>query len=267
MSTGPRFPGPSARLVARRALVAVLVVVSLAGGAAAIQAAATWTAEFARFPSPVPGIAQLTAQLAQEEDRSAALQAQLDDLLSNSADLASALDEVDAQVGMDTGTAADVRASLEEARARVAKLQEALRKAGAILPAPTPAPTPPSAGAGAPPPAATPTPAPTSASATARPAGTLSVSLASGQPLLEWTACTASNFAAFAIVRSQDSEIHFPAETNDMLVALVANQSASSLVDSGAPAGTRSYYRVWCSYLSDNEYKTIWVSNTVAIVP
>ena len=105
-----------------------------------------------------------------------------------------------------------------------------------------------------------PTPRPT-------PAGNLSITVSGGQPTLSWTTCTAANFAAYAVVRSTTSEIHFPAETNNTLVAMVTDPAATSLIDTGAPAGVRSYYRVWCTYVADTEYKTIWTTQTVSVVP
>jgi hypothetical protein len=118
---------------------------------------------------------------------------------------------------------------------------------------PTPEPTP------VPTPVPTPRPTPFPAS--------LAVTVSGGQPHLLWSACTSSRFAAYAVVRSADSEIHFPAETNDTLVALVKDAGVTSLVDSGAPVGVRSYYRVWCTYTEGGEYKPIWTTPTVSVIP
>ncbi len=128
---------------------------------------------------------------------------------------------------------------------------------------PTPDPTPDPTVEPTPNPTPAPTPRPTPAPA----AASLSITVSGGQPHLSWTACTAGNFAAYAVVRSTDSEIHFPAETNDTLVALVKSAASTSLIDAGAPAGVRAYYRVWCTYLADTEYKTIWTTPVVSVTP
>ncbi len=130
-------------------------------------------------------------------------------------------------------------------------------------PAPTHNPTPDPTGAPTPDPTPAPTPRPTPAPA----AASLSITVSGGQPHLSWTACTAGNFAAYAVVRSADSEIHFPAETNDTLVALVKSAASTSLIDTGASPGVRAYYRVWCTYLADTEYKTIWTTPVVSVTP
>ena len=127
---------------------------------------------------------------------------------------------------------------------------------------PTPRPTP------KPTPMATPTPAPT-ASPTAPPVaktGTLHVSDNDAGPRLSWTQCSASNFAAYAVVRSLDSEIHYPAEDKDTVVAIIPTISTTALTDTGAP-NSKVYYAVWCLSRSDGEYKTIWKTPVVGYAP
>ncbi len=139
-------------------------------------------------------------------------------------------------------------------------------------PAPTAAPTrQPTAAPVTPPPAPTPTPtqAPTPRP-TRSPAPTsavLSVSLVNGQPLLSWGVCSSSSFAAYAVVRSLDSEIHYPPESNDTLVAMITSAATTQVSDTKAPTG-RLYYRVWCLWNEGGEYQTISRTSIVsATVP
>ena len=76
----------------RRGLVLVGVVGSLLIGAASIQAAARWTAASAPLAVSPATAESLATRLADEETRSAALQAQLDELRSGMSDLTGALD-------------------------------------------------------------------------------------------------------------------------------------------------------------------------------
>jgi hypothetical protein len=126
-------------------------------------------------------------------------------------------------------------------------------------PRPTPRPTP------SPRPSPRPTPEPTDTPAQG--AGTLSVSVSGGNPDLSWTACTSASFRAYAVVRSTDSEIHYPAEDRDTVVGLITAAGTTHLTDSGAPSGVRVWYRVWCLSRQDNEYKTIWTTRTVSVTP
>jgi hypothetical protein len=128
---------------------------------------------------------------------------------------------------------------------------------------PTSRPTAPPVGTAAP----TPSPIPQPTAAPRSAAGSLSVSVAGGSPVLSWTACSAANFAAYAVVRSTDSEIHFPAEDHDTLVAMVTSAGSTRLADTGAPAGVRVWYAVWCLSQSDGEYKTIWKTPAVSVTP
>jgi hypothetical protein len=68
------------------------------------------------------------------------------------------------------------------------------------------------------------------------------------------------------VVRSLDSEIHYPAEDKDTVVAVIKNSGTTSLVDTGAP-NARVYYAVWCLSSSDGEFKTIWKTPSVRYAP
>jgi hypothetical protein len=68
------------------------------------------------------------------------------------------------------------------------------------------------------------------------------------------------------VVRSLDSEIHYPAEDKDTVVALITSAGTTSITDTGAP-NSKVYYAVWCLSKSDGEYKTIWKTPTVVYEP
>jgi len=110
-----------------------------------------------------------------------------------------------------------------------------------------------------------PTPKPTAAPAQDTP--TLAVDVRNGNPALSWTTCTSEAFKAYAVVRSTDSEIHYPPEDHDTVVAMVTSRADTRQADTGAAAGVRVWYRVWCLSRTDNEYKTIWRTPTVSVTP
>ncbi len=141
------------------------------------------------------------------------------------------------------------------------------RGAPATTPRPTANATPRPAPAATPKPQPTPEPTPRRTPAPVSDSPALSVDASGANPALSWTVCTSPSFAAYGVVRSTDSEIHYPAEDNDTVVALVTSRSATRLTDSGAPAGVRVWYAVWCLSASDGEYKTIWKTPTVAVTP
>lgn len=112
---------------------------------------------------------------------------------------------------------------------------------------------------------ARPTPKPTSAPPADQP--DLSVQAGDNGVDLAWTSCSSSAFAAYAVVRSADSEIHYPPEDRDSLVALVTSRATTSVLDTGAPSGGRAWYRVWCLSRHDGEYKSIWSTPTRSVTP
>lgn len=116
----------------RRVLVALLVIGSLGGGALTVRLAAAWVSVAAQYPEPVVSIAQLTEQVAAEQARAESLQAQLDDLVAGSTDLAGALADAGTRLGGDASTAESLRAGLAVARARLAALQQALSAASGV---------------------------------------------------------------------------------------------------------------------------------------
>lgn len=113
--------------------------------------------------------------------------------------------------------------------------------------------------------AATAAPTPTPAPVAQR--GTLSISVVGGVPQLSWTECTSGAFQAYAVVRSLDAEIHFPAEDKDTVVAMVTSAGTTWMADATTPAGVRVWYRVWALSRNGSEYTTIWSTATVGVQP
>ena len=79
-----------------------------------------------------------------------------------------------------------------------------------------------------------------------------------------WTVCSVSNFHAYALVRSRDSEIHYPPEDLDTVVTSESSQSSTSAVDDPAPSG-KSWYRVYCLSRSGGETKVRATTKTVDV--
>jgi outer membrane biosynthesis protein TonB len=137
------------------------------------------------------------------------------------------------------------------ARPRAASNRPAATPRPTAKPKPKPKPTP------------KPTPRPTAAPAQDSP--NLRVEVDDGRAVLTWTRCTSGSFAAYAVVRSTDNEIHFPAEDRDTVVAMLTDRGSTRVTDRDAPNGARVWYRVWCVSRSDGEYKTIWRTPTVSV--
>jgi hypothetical protein len=226
----------------RRAVVILGVVASLVLGVASIQLAADLAAAAAPPPAPPISMTTLKDQLAAEQDRATALQAQLEDLVGATGQLTAALDSTETAVSDDGLTAAQLRARLKAAQAKLTSVDRLLKKAQARLAAPPP---PPAAGGGGgggggggAAPADPPAPPPPAAF-------TLSVSVAGGVVEATWTTCAQSGFTRYALVRSTDSEIHYPPEDRDTLVAEIPTKALTTAVDVAAPSG-RLWYRVYC---------------------
>jgi hypothetical protein len=255
----------------RRTLVVSGVIASLLAGAISIRFAADMTAAAAPPPAPPVSLDSLKTALATEQARGAALQAQLDDLMTVTDQLTAALVSTEDEVKVDGLTAKELRARLKAADAKLKTvnrlLKEAQRRLIALGAAPVKTPKPATgsgsgsasgsgSGSGGGGTTATPTPAP--------PASTtfdLQVSVGSGTVHATWTVCSASGFDSYALVRSTDSEIHYPPEDGDTLVARIADQGTTSF-DDGAPAGS-NWYRLYCLTKSGGETRTAARSSTV----
>jgi hypothetical protein len=236
----------------RRVVVTLGVACSIVAGAASIQLAAMYTAAAAPPSVPPVSIESLRAQLTAEQERSAALQGQLDELIDLTGQLSGAVDTTQSQISTDGLTASQLRARLgaaqaklatvttllKQAQARLAALQQTLADAGKQPPGGAPAPP-----LGAPPMSAM----------------TLTLSLVGGGVNVDWSSCADSAFIGYAVVRSTDHEIHFPPEDADREIARVSSSSTTSMVDGAAPSGTIAY-QVFCLVTRDGETK--WVAKT-----
>ncbi len=114
-------------MLVRRAMVIAAVVLSLSIGVLAVRAAAAWTAASAPLTvAPVSAMA-LAQKLADEQDRSAALEAQLTALINQTTELTAALKVADERIASDARTAKDLRAKLAAARKKLTALNGAAR--------------------------------------------------------------------------------------------------------------------------------------------
>ena len=177
-----------------------------------------------------------------------------------------ALDSTQSQVTDDGLTADELRARLKAAEEKLSAVNKLLRKAQARLAALGQATQAASTGskpaAGAP--AAKGTRAPTPKPAAPATSFSLAVHIAGGGVQATWTTCARSDFYAYALVRSTDSEIHYPPEDRDTLVAQTTTKSASSATDAAAPSGNL-WYRLYCLSRHDSENQVVATTATVRI--
>ena len=249
----------------RRGAVIVGVALSLLVGVASIQIAADLTAAAAPPPAPPVSIETLKDQLAAEQTRAAGLQKQLEDLMGVTGQLTIALDSTQSQVTDDGLTADELRARLKAAEEKLSAVNKLLRKAQARLAALGQATQ--AASTGSKPAAGAPAPKGTRAPTPKAPAATsfrLTVRVAGGGVQASWTTCARSDFYAYALVRSTDSEIHYPPEDRDTLVAQTTTKSASSATDAAAPSGSL-WYRLYCLSRHDSENQIVATTATVRI--
>ncbi len=128
------------KLQVRRSLVLAAAGASVVIGATAVQTAAAWVqASVPTGPATLTGV-QLEDQLAAEEARSAALQAQVDALLAQAGQFDSTIAAANARVASDVKQAADLHAQLAVEQKQLAALKAAAA-AAAHKQAPTPPPT------------------------------------------------------------------------------------------------------------------------------
>jgi septal ring factor EnvC (AmiA/AmiB activator) len=115
----------------RRPFVVLGVVLSLLLGVATIRAAASWTAASSPLAAKPPSVEALQTTLAEEQSRSAALRAQLEDLTAGSTELTAALDAARSRIAADADQARALQARLKAAKARLASLEASVRRATA----------------------------------------------------------------------------------------------------------------------------------------
>ncbi|MDH4334977.1 MAG: hypothetical protein OEW24_06930 [Chloroflexota bacterium] len=246
----------------RRTLLISGVLASLLLGLVSIRVASHLAALAAAPSAPPVSLNSLRDELAAERARSAALEQQLEDLLSATGALTSALDSASDQVSTDGLTAQQLRerlvaaqgkltsvtALLAQAEARLAEMQASINAgSGGTAGGGT-------VGGGT---AGTAAPAPTTP--------TLTLVLASGGVQASWSSCPASGFNSAALVRSTDSEIHYPPEDRDTLVARITSLTVTTATDASAPSGTLTY-RLYCLTSRDGETTVGVTSSSRSIV-
>jgi hypothetical protein len=117
----------------RRGLVLTGVALSLAVGLASIRVAAALTADAAPPPAPPVSMASLQAQLTAEQAGSVALQQQLDEVDSLTAQLSDAIGVTSSDVSTDGLNARQLRARLVAAQKKLATASRLLEQARAKL--------------------------------------------------------------------------------------------------------------------------------------
>lgn len=245
------------------------VIASLIGGVLSIRIAADFALAALPPPAPPISLAALEAQLNEEQARGESLQQQLDDMLGVTDQLTAALTATEEQLTDDGSNAAQLRDRLQASKDRLALLTRLLKKAAAQLAAlgqvaPTiPPAKPATGGGGGGGSAAGPTPVPTAAPTPAPAAFSLSLGLAGGDVEATWTTCTVNNFNSYALVRSTNSEIHYPPEDHDTVIA-TSTSNATTSATYAAPSG-KAWYRVYCLTRKDGETKTGATTNTASI--
>jgi hypothetical protein len=239
----------------RRIIVVLGVVASLLVGTLSIEVAAALTAAAAPPPAPPMSLSALQDALAAQQTRGDDLEAQLAEMNDLTAALEAALAGTSDHISTQGKTAKQLENELKAAQSKLAKLQGLLAKAEARLAALRQAARTAGSGGGGSPKA---TPKPASGGGTGGGGGgsttslSLTLSLSGGGVRVDWSACSVSGFAGYAVVRSLDSEIHFPPEDKDTEVARVTSASTTVATDGAAPTG-RLTYKVYCLTLRDHE--------------
>ncbi len=113
------------RLLARRTMVVVAVVLSLAVGAMAVRAAAVWTEASAPLTVAPESVSSLTQRLADEQARSAALEEHLTALTAQTEELTAALKSATDRIAKDARTAKTLRDKLAAAKKKLAAMNRA----------------------------------------------------------------------------------------------------------------------------------------------
>ena len=251
----------------RRGLVVFGVVAAMVVGVYSIQLAAALTAAAAPPSAPPVSLDALKQDLADEQARGATLQAQLDELNGLTTSLSEALAGTQTQVSTENQSATELARQLTVAQGKLAELKKLLAKARARLLAlgDTKGAAAARSGGGS--------SGGTSGGSSGASGGstggstssmTLTLSLSGGAVVADWNTCNVSGFSGYALVRSTDSEIHWPPEDHDTEVARISSQGTTKATDSNPPSGTMTY-RVWCLKTVDHETKSAISSSSKQI--
>jgi hypothetical protein len=248
----------SRSLKLRRVVVIIGVIASLVVGVLSIEVAAALTAAAAPPPAPPMSLSALQDALAAQQARGDDLEAQLAEMNDLTAALSAALAGTSDHISTQGKTAKELQKDLKAAQSKLAKLQGLLAKAEERLAVLRQAAKNAGSGGGSAPRA---TPKPAAGGSTGSTGGggggtstslSLTLSLSGGGVRVDWSACSVSGFAGYAVVRSLDSEIHFPPEDRDTEVARITSASTTVATDGAAPTG-RLTYKVYCLVSRDHE--------------
>lgn len=110
----------------RRAIVFVVAVAALYGGAFAIRSAAGWSGQSQPLASAPPDAAALVAQLVDERARAEQLSTQLHQATARSQELADALAAAARKAAHDARSAQQLAKQLDTARSRLQEMQRQL---------------------------------------------------------------------------------------------------------------------------------------------
>ena len=113
----------------RRTLTVAGALAALVLGFAAIQAAAAWTADAAPLTVAPVSASSIEGRLAEEQARSAELQAELSAVRDDTATLASALEAARARIDAGATHAAELERDLATAKRKLATLQKSIKQA------------------------------------------------------------------------------------------------------------------------------------------
>lgn len=125
----------------RRTLTVIVAMAAVLLGLAAIQAAAQWTATAAPLAVTPVSPKTIESKLADEQSRSADLQAQLQDVARNTEQLTTALAAAQARIDADAAHAAGLEKDLRAAKKKLAALERSIRQAATTRATATVAPT------------------------------------------------------------------------------------------------------------------------------
>lgn len=123
----------------RRSLVAIVAVLSLLGAVAVVRGATAWTSANATLSAKPADVQTLANQLRDEQSRSDALRAQLEQVSAQASQLVDALKAAQDKANADSDTAAQLAAKLKAAQQKLAALQA--QQAGPATVTQTTAPT------------------------------------------------------------------------------------------------------------------------------
>ena len=115
----------------RRTMTLALAVAALLLGFAAIRAASAWTAEAAPLVVSPTAATDIEGRLAAEQARTADLEAQIATMSHQSDELTAALRAAQERIVTDGGHADQLAADLDAAKARLKKLEAAIKAASA----------------------------------------------------------------------------------------------------------------------------------------